>query len=378
MSPGGSHTGPIRWALATRNGILLATLFVGGREELLPDRVTDRTAWAAAIVSALEALRLPPTPEYLCATMAVIGQESGFQVNPVVPALPKIAWQEIEKRRDRYGIPKILVNKIVALRSTDGRTYKERLDTVRTERELSAVWEDLVKRLPIGQKPLGDANPIRSLGPMQVSIDFVKRRSTRQHPTAVPPDSDLRAIGFSRYGSIFYGAAHLLDYKAPYDNPAYHFADYNAGRYASRNAALQNAIAQVSGIRLVNDGVILRDEEGKLPAETLRATLSLGPRIGLDQAQILQDLKLYRSAGVFPKDEVLCPCVQTGRAAGRSVLLTHCCQIRIIGPKIQRGNLTTGWFVQRVDSRYRACLARETAETKEDRRRTDKTFMAGW
>lgn len=346
-------------------------------ERLLPERVTDRAAWAMDIVSALEALRLPPTPEYLCATMAVIGQESGFQVDPVVPGLPKIAWQEIEKRRERYGIPKILVDKVVSLRSTDGRTYKERLDTVRTERELSAVWDDLVKRLPIGQKLLGDANPIHSLGPMQVNVDFIEQHS-RQHPAAVSPNSDLRAIGFSRYGSIYYGAAHLLDYTAPYDTPAYRFADYNAGRYASRNAALQNAITQVSGIRLVHDGVLLRDEEGKLPAETLTAALSLGQRIGLDQAQILQDLKLNRSAELEKTKFYVSVFKLAEQQAGQSLPRALLPQLKITGPKIQRTNLTTGWFVQRVDSRYRACLAREAAKTEEDRSKTDKTFMAGW
>jgi len=346
-------------------------------KSLLPDRVTDRGAWASDIVSALEALRLPPTREYLCATMAMIGQESGFQVDPVVPGLPKIAWKEIEKRRDRYGIPRILVDKIVAIRSTDGRTYKERLDTVRTERELSRVWDDLVIRLPIGQKLLGDANPIRTLGPMQVSIDFIEQRARRQSDM-VPLDSDLRAIGFSRYGSIYFGAAHLFDYSAPYEKQLYRFADYNAGRYASRNAALQNAIAQVSGIRLVHDGVFLRDEEGKLPTETLSAALSLGPRIELDQAQILQDLKLSRSAELEKTKFYVRVFQLAEQQAAQSLPRALLPQLRITGPKIQRTNLTTGWFVQRVDSRYRACLARESAETEQARRKADKAFVAGW
>jgi len=346
-------------------------------EHLLPDRVTNRAAWAMDIVSALQAQHLPTTTENLCATMAVIGQESGFQVDPVVPNLPKIAWQEIEKRRESYWIPKILVEKVVSLRSTDGRTYKERLNTVRTERELSAIWEDLVTRIPIAQQKLDDANPIRSLGPMQVNIDFIKQHA-RQNPSTVSLNSDLRAVGFSRYGGIFYGVAHLLDYRAPYSSLEYRFADYNAGRYASRNAALPNAISQVSGIALVTDGVLLRDEEGKLPTTTMNASLSLGPRIGLDQTQILQTLKLHRSDALESTRFYVRVFKLAEQQAGHPMPRALLPQLKITGPKIQRTNLTTSWFVQRVDSRYRACLAHEAAQTEESRRKANKIFMAGW
>jgi hypothetical protein len=33
----------------------------------------------------------------------------GFQADPSVPGLPKIAWQQIEQRAQRAGVPMLLV-----------------------------------------------------------------------------------------------------------------------------------------------------------------------------------------------------------------------------------------------------------------------------
>lgn len=347
-------------------------------ERLLPERVVDRTGWARDIVGALDTLRLPSTTEYLCATMAVIGQESGFQVDPAVPGLPKKAWVEIEKRRAKYSIPKALLDAAVALRSPTGRTYKERIDTVRTERELSAIYEDFVLRVPLGERLFGHLNPVRTLGSMQISIDFIATHA-RQNPDAVPKDSNLRAIGFSRRGSIYFGAAHLLDYVAPYDEPIYRFADYNAGRYASRNAALQYVIARLSGIHLALDGVLLLDDKhGNVTGDTLRASVSIGPLLGLDQAQIVRDLRLSRKADLEQSEFYQRVYKLADEHAGKPLPRAMLPQIKLAGPKIQRNYLTTSWFAQRVTTRYRACLARSGAETIEARKQADKTFMAGW
>jgi len=347
-------------------------------ERLLPDRITNRTAWATDIVGALDTLQLPSTPDYLCATMAVIGQESGFQVDPAVPGLPQKARDEIEKRRVKYNIPKVLLDAALAMSSPTGRTYKERIDKVRTERELSAIYEDFILRVPLGERLFGHLNPVRTLGAMQISIDFITTH-VRQNPDAVPKDSNLRAIGFSRRGSIYFGAAHLLDYAAPYDEPIYRFADYNAGRYASRNAALQNAITRLSGIRLALDGVLLlHDDHGNVTGDTLRASVSLGPLLGLNQAQIVRDLQLNRSADLEQSEFYRRAYKLADEHAGKPLPRAMLPQIKLTGPKIQRNYLTTTWFAQRVATRYRACLARSGAETLEARKQADKTFMAGW
>ncbi|HVV96584.1 MAG TPA: DUF1615 family protein, partial [Rhodanobacteraceae bacterium] len=142
---------PLRFALAIATFALIAGCTTQGTRRparkpaevraeivrLLPPSTDDRNGWAADIATALNALGIEPDTSNLCATLAVIGQESGYASDPAVPDLGRIARAEIDRRAAEHDVPQLLVRAALSLKSSDGRSYAERIAAVRTERELS-------------------------------------------------------------------------------------------------------------------------------------------------------------------------------------------------------------------------------------------------
>src|ERR1700679_411293 len=56
-------------------------------EQSQPRNIADRAGWTTDIYGAFTVLTVTPTHENICAVVAVIAQESGFQVDPVIPNL---------------------------------------------------------------------------------------------------------------------------------------------------------------------------------------------------------------------------------------------------------------------------------------------------
>lgn len=115
---------------------------------LLPARTVDRNGWAQDIVTALAKQDLAVTDENVCSVLAVAEQESTFQADPVVPGLGKIAWKEINARAGKLLIPEFVVRTALSINSPTGKTYAERIDKLRTEREMSEIFEDMIGRCP--------------------------------------------------------------------------------------------------------------------------------------------------------------------------------------------------------------------------------------
>jgi len=331
-------------------------------ERLLPDRLTDRSGWATDLYAAIAALNVAPTAENICAAIAIAEQESGLRVDPQVPGLPAIARKELDARRERAGVPKLVLDAALALPSSNGKSYGERLDAVKTEGQLSELFEDFIDRVPLGRTFFADRNPVRTGGPMQVSIAFAEAQ-LEASPYPYPLKESVRHEVFTRRGGLYFGVAHLLDYRAGYDRYLYRFADFNAGRYASRNAAFQRALTQVSGVPLAQDGGLLRVEDGKAarePSATELAARVVGRRLGLDDAQIRRDLERARDGSfdrtpLYERVFALADLVERGPAP-RAVVP----DIVLHSPKITR-TLTTSWFAHRVDERYGQCLRRRSA-----------------
>jgi hypothetical protein len=292
-------------------------------------------------------------PPQVFAVIAVAEQESGFVVNPVIPGLPEIAGKEIDRRAAHAGVPVLMVHAALHLPSPDGRSYQARIAAARTELDLSDLYEDLVNSVPLGRLFLEDRNPIRTAGPMQVSVAYAERYAAA-HTYPYPVERGLRREVFSRRGSLYFGTAHLLDYPVDYDRMLYRFADYNAGQYASRNAAFQHALSLASGLALTADGALLRTDGAEGVDHTELAARALGRRLGLDDADIHHDLEQGGEAA-FSGTALYRRVYTLAESGGTPLPRAQLPQIALKSPKITR-HLTTAWYAERVEGRYQRCL----------------------
>jgi hypothetical protein len=321
----------------------------------LPAGLPDRVGWARDIQAALVTQDIPTTSENLCAVMAVVEQESTYRADPPVPGLPRIARAELDRRAAKLHIPAFVVGAALDMRAPDGRTYAQRIAALRSEQELSALFEEMADRVPMGRRLLAGFNPVRTGGPMQVSIAFAQAHA-RSYP--YPRDGSIRHEVFTRRGGLFFGTRHLLGYPARYRQPLFRFADFNAGWYASRNAAFQRAVSLAAGRPLAFDGDLLgADTPMETPGPTEAAIRSLRPRLALDDGDIrdalarghresLEDTALYRDVFALAEARI-----------GGSLARARVPEIRLHSPKITR-KLTTAWFADRVNQRWKRCMGR--------------------
>jgi hypothetical protein len=296
-------------------------------DQLLPPNLADRSGWGADIDAAFSAQALPPSRENVCAVLAVIEQESGFQVNPIIPGLPAIARREIDRRVTDAGVPRVLVDAALELPSSSGRSFSERINAAKTEKDLSDIFEDFISLVPLGKTLFADRNPIRTRGPMQVNVAFIAQyAAVKSYP--YPIKTTLADEAFTRRGSVYFGTAHLLAYPANYDGHyEFRFADYNAGQYASRNAAFQSAARAIAArLDITGDAIRRALEEGK--------------------SEDFERTALYRRVFALAEQSVRHPLPRA--------LIPH---IKLRSPKITRP-LTTAWYAARVDARFERCLNR--------------------
>ena len=276
----------------------------------MPASVKDRSEWADALATTFKSQKIAPTEENICSVLAVAQQESMYQSDPVVPGLNKIAWKEIDRRAESMHIPVFLVHTALKITSPNGKSYSERLDTVKTERQLSAIFDDFI--------------------------------------------STVRQEVFSLRGGLWFGTYHLLNYPANYDKPLYRFADFNAGWYASRNAAFQNAVSRASGVKLALDGDLIAYGSSEA-GSTERAVRKLSTKLEMSNSDIRRQLEKGDSLA-FEKTDLYKQVFalaekKSGKALPRAILPG----IQLESPKITR-NLTTAWFAKRVDDRRARCM----------------------
>ncbi len=323
----------------------------------MPASLRDRKGWAFDIYAAFAAQGIDPSTSNLCAVLAVADQESNFHADPAVPGLSAIARAEIDRRAQQHGIPLLLVHAALRFKSPDGRSYDQRIGAVRTEQDLSRMFEDFIGSVPLGRKLFANDNPVHTGGPMQVSVAIAEQYA-KSHSYPYAMQGSIRHEVFTRRGGMYFGVAHLLGYAEAYPKMLYRFADYNAGFYASRNAAFQRAVSVSSGIPLALDGDLVSYNASRGTVGTTEvAARSLAGSLGLSEGQIHRALK-QGDAADFEKTELYARAFELAERMQRKPLpRVMLPRIQLVSPKITR-KLSTEWFAKRVDERYRRCLAR--------------------
>jgi hypothetical protein len=193
---------------------------------------------------------------------------------------------------------------------------------------------------------------------MQVNVAFVARYSALR-PYPYPIKTTLADEAFTRRGSVYFGVGHLLAYRAPYGRRyRFRFADYNAGQYASRNAAFQSALGGLAGVALALDGALLpRDADARNPGSTELAARALAARLDLQETAIHGALEQGRSED-FERTPLYTQVFSAAEGSARRPLPRALIpRIKLQGPKITRP-LTTAWYAARVDGRFEHCLSR--------------------
>jgi hypothetical protein len=349
---------------------------------LIPERVRDRAEWAEAIVNALGANGLAVDRESACAVIAIIGQESGFEADPVVPGLARVAAERLHRDEARLGpLGEPIVRRLLSGRAPDDpRTFAERLEVVRTERDVDVLFRDIVAYYETNHpawfetarlagrlfdvRDVRALNPITTSGSMQVSVRFAEAWA-EAHPGKATTPGEIRDALYTRAGGVYYGTARLLVYPVRYGQPIFRFADYNAGFYASRNAALQVALSRLTGRALVADGDLLAyEKDGSIKEDTSeseRAVQILAERFAptLSPSTIRADLRLEKTLQLEDTAtyRTIVNLASRRRVGGVGVAYAILPQVAISSPKFA-GTRSTAWFAEAVDRRYRACLAR--------------------
>jgi len=344
---------------------------------LIPEGVAERRDWSEAILGGLIQNRLPTDRTSVCAVIAVIGQESGFQANPVVPGLARIVRARIDRYKAKLGpLGDPLLGRLLAGHAPgDPRPFTQRLDTVRTERDVDVLFRDLLAYYQANHPALFEAaawagkladldeltdlDPITTAGSMQVSVRFATQWA-REHQG--PRSASLvRDALYTRAGGVYYGAARLLGYPVHYDRPLYLFADYNAGTYASRNAAVQARLARLTGAVLALDGDLLAYDRNGAPSDRNSASEEAVHRFaaryapGLTAEQIRRDL-LEEKTLAFEETETYRAIAAADQRAGRALEYARLPDVALNSPKLTR-TLSTAWFARAVERRYQTCMA---------------------
>jgi hypothetical protein len=335
--------------------------------------VAEPEGWATDIFDALRAHDLPVSIENVCSTIAIIDQESGFRANPPVPGLGAISEKAI---REKFSIPilgRVALN-FLENNPTPETSFMKRIRAAKTERDLDMAYRallesaskraslDLVVRSGLFNKLIEDKNEIDTIGSMQVSVKFAidTTRKGRWLPMTLADVHAVRDRLYTREGGIYFGVAQLLAFETPYTSKIHRFADYNAGRYASRNAAFQTMLAKMADLPLARDGDLLAyGKSGVVSAEVTSTEKAMRRantlyKLGLTDKQIRDDFLLEKKLEFDQSKTYSALAARFRRKTGQDAFIALVPQIELTSLKFE--GFTTERFAKNVYRRYQTCL----------------------
>ena len=254
----------------------------------------------------------------------------------------------------------------------------ERIRAARTERDLDMTYRamvedagkrsslDIVMNTGLFNALIEGRNDIDTIGSMQVSVNFAldvaKRR--RWLPMTLADNYALRDELYTRRGGMYYGVLLLLGYDTGYSRKLYRFADFNAGRYASRNAAFQKQISILSGDKLALDGDLLLYTKNGTPRSDASASENALRKIvksfggDLTVQNIRDDLQLEKQKEFVTTKTYLSIRDVYSRKTKTVAAFAEVPNINLNSPKISR-IMTTRIFAESVDRRYQFCMGQK-------------------
>lgn len=340
--------------------------------------VKDTIGWAEDLLDVLKQHGFPRSRENVCSLIAVIDQESGFVANPVVPGLGRISEQALQQKLRGYPVVGAVMLSFLETNPSKTDSYLQRIRKATTERDLDMVYRAIVADAA-GRSNLGvivnsgffnrmieDRNEVSTIGSMQVSVKFAIDADNQRRwlPMSLTDVYAVRDKLYSRHGGMYYGALLLLGYETGYDRKVYRFADFNAGRYASRNAAFQKMVTALSASRLVADGDLLaynKNGSAKPAASDVEKAVREAVKrhaIGLTDKDIRRDLLLEKDKSFGTTQTYQWLRARYRIIMGKDAPYAAVPEIDLKSPKISR-KMTTAIFADTVNKRYQACMAKK-------------------
>lgn len=336
-------------------------------------------AWASDLLDVLKQHGLEQSRGNICAVIAVADQESGFVANPAIPNLGKMSEQAIIAKLKKYSLlgdgAVLFLNKFPDRENS----FMQRIRKAKTEKDLDLAYRDLTGGLKqyaqqykltwlvdnrFANDFIENSNEINTIGSMQVAVRFAvqfEREQRKGKKLSLEEIYQIRDKLYTRKGGLYYGTLLLLGYETGYNKKIFRFADFNAGRYSSRNAAFQTMLAKLADKKLATDGdLLIYQSDGDVEmtisgTEQAIRTIVQKYNLNLKDYQIRRDL-LKEKQLAFNKTTTYQTILTTYRATtGKAPLYAQLPEIELHSEKSSR-ILTTAKFAAMVNSRYQHCV----------------------